>query len=863
MQTPENMGLQNSGRQGAEEVRARLAAIVESSDDAIIGKTLDGIITSWNWGAERLFGYSAEEMIGKPMLTVFPPDRINEEQEILARIRRGQRIDHFETVRVRKGGERIDVSVTLSPIRDGQGNIIGVSKIARDISERKQAETLLAYERDLLNTLLENLPDSIYFKDLESRFVRVSRSKLDRAYAFFKARHRAQNGNESLPPHLESIESFNEYLIGKSDADFFSEADFEMVLEEEQEIIRTGRPIIGRVEKMTLLDGSRAWYLSTKMPWKDKEGNIIGTFGSSQDVTTLKETERRLQSQLDRLALLHQITRAIGERQDLQSILQVAVRSLEDHLPIDFCCVCSYDEAASVLRVICVGNKSMEAALELAMSEKAAVPIDENGLSRCVRGQLVYEPDISQAQFPFPQRLAKAGLRALVASPLLVESKVFGVLVAARRQPNSFSSGECEFLKQLSEHVALASHQAQLYQALQRAYEDVRRTQQAVMQQERLRALGEMASGIAHDINNAISPVSMYTESLLENEPNLSPRAREYLGTIQEAIHGVADTIARMREFYRQREPQLELKPVHLGPLIQHVVDLTRARWNDIPQQRGKVIQMQTELAPDLPTIMGAESEIRDALTNLIFNAVDAMPEGGTLTLRGKVVKSTRAATPRHVQVEVIDTGAGMDDETRRRCLEPFFTTKGERGTGLGLAMVYGMIQRHGADIEIETAVGKGTIMRLSFPVPTGNLAEPAKSVGDLIAISKLQILVVDDDPIIVKSLRDILESDGHVVVTASHGQEGIDKFKSSLDGGEPFAVVITDLGMPHIDGRKVASTIKAASPSTPVIMLTGWGQRLIAEGDIPVHVDRVLSKPPKLRELREALAACLTSKGP
>ena len=156
-----------------------------------------------------------------------------------------------------------------------------------------------------------------------------------------------------------------------------------------------------------------------------------------------------------------------------------------------------------------------------------------------------------EVKFPFPQQLARGGLRALVAAPLLVESKVFGVLIAARRAPHSFSSGECEFLRQLSEHVALAANQAETHGALQRAYDDLRQTQQAVLQQERLRALGEMASGIAHDINNALSPMALYTDALLEREQRLSAQGRGYLQIIQRAIDDVAQTVARMREFYR------------------------------------------------------------------------------------------------------------------------------------------------------------------------------------------------------------------------------------------------------------------------------------------------------------------------
>jgi signal transduction histidine kinase/ActR/RegA family two-component response regulator len=454
--------------------------------------------------------------------------------------------------------------------------------------------------------------------------------------------------------------------------------------------------------------------------------------------------------------------------------------------------------------------------------------------------------------FPFAQRLAAGGLRSFVAAPLPVEDRVFGVLIAARYAPDSFSSPDCEFIRHLSEHVGLAAHQANLYSSLQEAYDDLRHSQQGVMQQERLRALGQMASGIAHDINNAISPIALYTESLLEKEPNLSARARGYLEITQHAIEDVAQTIARMREFYREREPQLTLSPVQLNNLVQQVKDLTHAKWSDMPLQRGIVVEFAAELGLGLPAVIGIESEIREALVNLIFNAVDAMPDGGTLTLR-------TCAKDKSVHVEVSDTGTGMDEATKRRCLEPFFTTKGERGTGLGLAMVYGVAQRNNAEIQIESEPGKGTTVHLVFPVSapaaitTAAPSQPAPG-------QPLRILTVDDDPLLIKALRDTLEGDGHFVTTAPGGQEGIDAFERAYKRREPFDVVITDLGMPHVDGRKVSAAIKALSPTTPIILFTGWGQRLVAERDIPQHVDRVLNKPPKLHDLRSALAELTTA---
>jgi PAS domain S-box-containing protein len=576
------------------------------------------------------------------------------------------------------------------------------------------------------------------------------------------------------------------------------------------------------------------------------------------DITERLRAEERLHAQLARLSLLNRITRAIGERQDLPSIFQVVMSTLEDNMPIAMGCICLYDAVSESLTVAGVGSRSRPLAAKLGMTDRAGIPVDNNGLARCLRGELVYEDDIGGLAYDFPRALASQGLRSLVVAPLLLESHVFGTLIAAREESRGFSSGDCEFLRQLSEHVALAAHQVRIYGALQQAYDDLRQSQQAAMQHERLRALGEMASGIAHDVNNAISPAAIYTQLLLESEPDLTPAAREHLETVYRAIEDVAATIARMREFYRHREPQALLAPTSLNALVQQVLHLTRVRWSDMLQAEGVVIQAVTELAPDLPLVMVAESEIREALTNLVFNAVDAMPDGGRLTVRTRVVgeKPVSSGEPdlRQVQVEVSDTGRGMDEETRRRCLEPFFTTKGERGTGLGLAMVYGVVQRHSADIDIDSTPGVGSTVRLSFAVPTSAEVVAPAAAGQAPHAPR-RILLVDDDPLVLKAMRDTLEAAGHSVEAVDGGQQGIDRFRQSLGETERFDAVITDLGMPYVDGRQVAAAVKQASPSTLVLMLTGWGQRMAEQGDVPAHVDRVLSKPPKLRELSAALA--------
>jgi len=710
--------------------------------------------------------------------------------------------------------------------------VIGAIVVGAFVMRRRRREELeraQTEQRAFLRQVIDLDRNFIFAKDREGRFTLV---------------------NQAV---AEAYGTSVEQLIGKSDHDFNpNREDVEHFRQDDLEVMDSLTDKFVAEESITDASGKVRWLQTVKRPITGPNGRADMILGVATDITERKRAEAKIRGQLEHLGLLDRITRSIGERLDLKSTFQVVVRTLEDSLPVDFGCVCLHDAAGNALTVTSVGAKSEALAHELAMGEQASIGVDENGLSRCMQGQLVYEPDIGQARFPFPERLARGGLRSVVLAPLKSESRVFGVLVVARRAANAFESVECEFLRQLSEHVALAAHQAQLYGSLQQAYDELRQTQEAAMQEERLRALGQMASGIAHDINNALSPVSLYTESMLETEKNLSERARGYLETIQRAVEDVAHTVARMREFYRQREQQLELAPVELNRMVQQVLELTKARWGDMAQQRGVTIRVVPELAPELPKIMGVESEIREALTNLVFNAVDAMPEGGTLTLRTRLAG---AEPGQSVAVEVADSGVGMDEQTRRKCLEPFFTTKGERGTGLGLAMVFGMVQRHSCALEIDSAPGAGTTMRLVFAVPTAAIAEPGRPAQALKVPSRLRLLLVDDDPVLLKSLRDALETDGHKVATANGGEAGIGEFRASIERGETYAAVFTDLGMPYVDGRKVAAAVKEASPATPVILLTGWGQRMVAEGDIPPHVDRVLAKPPKLREVRETLA--------
>lgn len=391
--------------------------------------------------------------------------------------------------------------------------------------------------------------------------------------------------------------------------------------------------------------------------------------------------------------------------------------------------------------------------------------------------------------------------------------------------------------------------------ARKKAEADLHASQSILIQQERLRAFGQLASGVAHDMNNAICPVSIYAKVLLKTERELSPRAREYLEIIENAARAAGNTVARLRRFYRQETGPDAIGPVEVATLIREASAITRARWADMAQERGVVVDLRMDLPAELPAIDGVASEIIEALINLILNAVDAMPEGGTLRLRAHAFHRTPGDAA-GVCIEIADTGVGMEEETRRRCLEPFFTTKGNGGAGIGLAIVSGILQRHDAEIAIESEPGAGTTMRLLFPPPRLRpKPTPEKAVPHV--LPEMKILVADDDARVLRALRVALESEGHRPVCAAGGEVALRVFQAALDAGDPFDAVLTDLGMPHVDGRKVAAAVKAASPGTSVILLTGWGQDVLVEGAFPSGVDRLLAKPVAPEELSDALAAC------
>jgi len=384
-------------------------------------------------------------------------------------------------------------------------------------------------------------------------------------------------------------------------------------------------------------------------------------------------------------------------------------------------------------------------------------------------------------------------------------------------------------------------------QELEKALRELKTTQQQVIQQERLHALGQMASGIAHDFNNTLTPILGFSDLLIEKAGLLDdkPQAIKFLKLLRTSAQDAASVVNRLREFYRPLDKNEEFPAVDLPALVTQAVSLTEPKWRQQAQAIGATIRVDTNLQP-VPPVAADESALREALTNLIFNAVDAMPTGGVITLETTTENGEAV-------LRVSDTGTGMTEAVRQRCLEPFFSTKGEQGTGLGLSMVYGIIERHRGRLDVQSAPGQGTTFIIRLPIAKPAEKKVVAATFEQTSRPALNVLVVDDEPRVCEVISAFLRSDGHGVTTASNGREGLEQFKA-----KPFDLIVTDRAMPEMNGDQMAGFIKKVSPNTPVILLTGFGALIEVTSAQSKDVDVVLSKPVTLGALRKTIEGLL-----
>lgn len=379
---------------------------------------------------------------------------------------------------------------------------------------------------------------------------------------------------------------------------------------------------------------------------------------------------------------------------------------------------------------------------------------------------------------------------------------------------------------------------------LEAALAELRETQRQTIYQERLHAFASMAGGVVHDFNNNLMVLQGFSELLLLPGGLANPdKVRRDVELINRASQNAAQVVDRLRQFYRPRTQDDAYAPVRLKEIADEVFALAGPRWQGQALGLGSEIATVVEVSPALE-VHGQASELREALVNLVFNSVDAMPRGGKITIAAQVVGDL-------VRVTLRDTGIGMTEEVRQRCLEPFFTTKGDRGTGLGLAAVFGILRRHEGNLEIVSAPGYGTTFVMTLPHESADAAARVsqEATTERPSSKRLNVLFVDDDEGVREVIPLYLESYGHQVTVACDGCEALGLYEPGK-----FDVVLTDLSMPRMNGTALAEAVKKESASQPVVMLTGFGHMLLAGGQKPDAVDLLLSKPITAANLVAAL---------
>ena len=432
--------------------------------------------------------------------------------------------------------------------------------------------------------------------------------------------------------------------------------------------------------------------------------------------------------------------------------------------------------------------------------------------------------------------------RAWLGVPMSAGNVDYGVLLIASDGP--FSEPDERLLADIGQLAGLALRSARLFEERGRAYAQLEAAQDGLMRAEKLRALGEMASGVAHDFNNLLAAISGRTQLLLGRVTDATQL--RWVSAIKRAADDGAQTVRRLQEFTRIRRDQAFVV-VDLNEIIRGALEVTETRWRNDAQSRGITIDVDTALAAEPAMMLGSASELREVFTNLILNAVDAMPDGGRLTL-------TSVVDGEEVEARVNDTGQGMTEEVRQKLFDPFFTTKGPKGTGLGLSITFGIVSRHGGRIAVESVLEQGTTFCLRFPRRSAaEEADAAAPEAEPAALRPLRCLVVDDEEEVAGTLADMLEAHGHQPVVFTKSTEALRQLTA-----QRVDIVFTDLAMPDVSGWQLARAVKEAAPTVPVVLVTGFGVELSPEECQSNHVDAVLTKPVELSQLI-AVAARLT----
>jgi PAS domain S-box-containing protein len=819
-----------------------LSALIESADDAIISKTLDGIITSWNEGARRIFGYEADEVIGKPVTVLIPEGHRDEEPAILARLRSGKRIEHYETVRVRKDGKLIDISLTVSPIKGPDGKIVGASKIARDITEQRQARRALEAASYRLKLALDAARLGDWSWDAKTDVVTLSET----AAALF-----------DIPPGPQMTWTEIRELLHEDDR------------ERAHSAVETALATRGEYDaEYRVRNASKSepwvWIAAKGHGIYDDDGSVVGMLGLIQDISTRKSNEETLRAQAEALRTLNEMGQKISAELDLhntvQAVTDAATELIGARFGSFFYNVLNENGASHMLFTHAgVPREAFEYFPMPRATDLFGSTFRDEGVVRIDDVKLDPRYGKNSPYYGMPE--GHLPVTSYLSVPVVSRSgEVLGGLFFGHPQPGKFTARDEITVSGLASQAAIAMDNARLYETAQKARAEAER---AAAEKERLyrqaeessRLKEEFLATISHELRTPLSAILGWTRMLRLGQ--LSPDdTTKALDTIERNARAQAQLVDDLLDVSRiiTGKLRMDVRPADPNSFIDAAVEAVR------PAADAKGVRVQKVIDTGLLSIPGDPVRLQQVVWNLLSNAIKFTPRDGRVQVRSERVNS-------HLEIVVSDTGQGISADFLPHVFDRFRqadqkTSRQHGGMGLGLAIVRHLVELHGGMVRADSeGEGKGATFTVMLPISpvyhvdsTGGRVHPG--ARDLLPpadttdrLDGLRILVVDDEADTRDLLRQGLEYCGATVEVVGSAAEAIESLKISIPD-----ILISDIGMPGTDGYDFIRQVRKLSPQRggkiAAIALTAYTRVEDRLQALRAGYDMHVPKPVELTEL-------------